>query len=210
MYRSCCAIGSLLYDYQLDAFVVGFFYLPLFVFHIFGCLWLLPLLPLIGLYHAFSWSVISMPLALAVISVFFISVIPLRRSQRQTATGTMPLFPLMPLFVPLLLPHNAADERAFVCVLDPFVIAPLFSLFCALNTGSSHVFYALLFYPQRYRRHSSFYICCFHYCLLFLSAHWRSPVRCTHMSACFLRRHFIVFIYLRSGAALAAHAHCLR
>ncbi len=29
-------------------------------------------------------------------------------AQRQTATGTMPLFSLMPLFMPLLLPHNAA------------------------------------------------------------------------------------------------------
>jgi hypothetical protein len=30
-------------------------------------------------------------------------------------------------------------------VLDPFVSAPLFSLFCALNTGSPHVFYAFSF-----------------------------------------------------------------
>src|SRR4030066_451516 len=35
--------------------------------------------------------------------------------------------------------HNAADERASFCMLDPFVSAPLFSLFCALNTGSLHL-----------------------------------------------------------------------
>jgi hypothetical protein len=34
---------------------------------------------------------------------------------------------------------NAADERASFCMLDPFVSAPLFFLFCALNTGSLHL-----------------------------------------------------------------------
>src|SRR4030042_1126491 len=39
--------------------------------------------------------------------------------------------------------YNAADERASFCVLDPFVIAPLFSLFCATNTGIVSCNYAL-------------------------------------------------------------------
>ncbi len=97
--------------------------------------------------------------------------------------------------------YNAKDERAFFCVLDPFVIAPLFFSFCAINTGSSHVFYALFVLSFALSQTQQF-------CSPFLLR--TGPLRVVTLCLrVFMRGHFIVFNYYYLSALwrrFAAHA----
>jgi hypothetical protein len=111
--------------------------------------------------------------------------------------------------VNFLFTPNAADERASFCVLDPFVIAPLFSLFCATNTGLLHSKLCSFVLSAALSQTQQFLYLLFPLSYFFLRSGEALCVVYAYLRV-FLRRYFIVFIYLRSGGALAAYAHCLR
>jgi hypothetical protein len=65
------------------------------------------------------------------------------------------------------MPPNATDEDASFCVLDPFVIAPLFSLFCADNTRIVSRSYALFVLSVALSQTQLFLLMLSFICLLF-------------------------------------------
>jgi hypothetical protein len=77
-----------------------------------------------------------------------------------------------------MISYNAADERASFCVLDPFVSAPLFSLFCASNTGSLHFKLRSVFSIRRVSADTvvlfmPLFLICLLFVFYFISAHWQ-------------------------------------